>query len=560
MQQRYTVGVDYGTESARAVLVDVSTGQEVAVAQAVYRHGVIDRVLPGTDRTLPPDWALHAPEDYLESMGATVQQVLADSGVDPALVIGIGIDTTACTMLPVTSDGTPLSWLEQWRGEPHAWVKLWKHHAAQAHADRLNALARERGGMFLNRYGGKISSEWMFPKTLQMLEEAPEVVEAADRLIEIQDWVTWRLAGVEVRSLTGAGYKAIHEDSGYPPDDFLAALDPRLPAVVRDKLGHAFHTVGTRAGGLTNDAAALTGLCPGTAVAVGNMDAHVSVAGCGVTGPGRMVMVMGTSICHLLMGPELAIVEGMCGVVRDGIVPGWWGFEAGQSAVGDHFGWFRRTCLPAAYEEEAREAGIDPLRLMETKAAALRPGESGLVALDWWNGNRSVLVDVDLTGVLVGATLATTPEEIYRALIEATAFGTRTIVEAFEKAGVPVDELIGCGGLPDHSPLVMQIFADVTGREIRVAAAAQTPALGSAMYASVAAGPSLGGYADIEEAAVAMAHLRDTVYRPTPSHQLVYDELFAEYKELHDYFGRGPNQIMKRLKRLRKTVRGGEDG
>jgi L-ribulokinase len=560
MQRRYAVGVDFGTESTRAVLVDIATGEEVAVAQGDYRHGVIDRALPESGRQLPPDWALHAPEDYLQCMGMTVRQVLADSGVQPTDVIGIGIDTTACTLLPTTADGTPLSWLPEWRSEPHAWTKLWKHHAAQKQADRLNALARDRGGMFLNHYGGRISSEWLFPKTLQILEEAPAVIDAAARLIEIQDWVVWQLSGVEARSVTGAGYKAIHDDTGYPPDDFLAELHPRLPDVVRDKLGHQLYTVGTRAGDLTAAAAELTGLLPGTAVAVGNMDAHVSVAACGVTGPGRMVMVMGTSICHLLMGPDLAIVEGMCGVVRDGVVPGWWGFEAGQSAVGDHYSWFRRAAMPAAYAEEARAAGLQPLQLMEAKAAALSPGESGLLALDWWNGNRSVLVDVDLSGVLLGATLSTTPEEIYRALIEATAFGTRMIVETFEQAGVPVDELIGCGGLPDHSPLVMQIFADVTGREIRVAAATQTPALGSAMYAAVAAGPERGGHPDIERAAEAMAHLRDTVYRPTPGHQRIYDRLFAEYRQLHDYFGRGANDVMKRLKGLRKAVRAGSDG
>jgi L-ribulokinase len=554
MRRRYTVGVDYGTESARAVLVDVATGAEVAVAEAAYPHGVIDDVLPESGKPLPVDWALHAPEDYLETMGRTVRQVLATAGAGPAEVIGIGIDTTACTLLPVTADGTPLSRLPRWRDEPHAWTKLWKHHSAQAHADRLNAAARARGGLFLDRYGGKISSEWLFPKTMQILAEAPQVLDAADRLIEIQDWVVWQLTGVEARSLTGAGYKAVHDGSGYPDDDFLAELDPRLPQVVRDKLGHTFHKVGERVGGLTAAAAELTGLAEGTAVATANMDAHVSVAASGVTGPGPMVMVMGTSICHLLMGPELAIVEGMCGVVRDGIVPGWWGFEAGQSAVGDHYSWFRRNCLPEGYAAQARGEGVHPLRLMERKAAALTPGASGLIALDWWNGNRSVLVDGDLTGVLLGASLATAPEEIYRALIEGTAFGTRMIVEAFEKAGVPVDELIGCGGLPDHSPLVMQVFADVTGREIRVAAAKQTPALGSAMYAAVAAGSSAGGYADIEEAAAAMAHLRDTVYVPAKAHQAVYDDLFAEYHTLYDYFGRGGNDVMKRLKRIRRSA------
>jgi L-ribulokinase len=313
--------------------------------------------------------------------------------------------------------------------------------------------------------------------------------------------------------------------------------------------------VGQRAGGLTAEAAAWTGLLPGTAVAIANVDAHVAVPAATVTEAGRMVMIMGTSICHMVLGSEEHVVPGMCGYVEDGIIPGFFGYEAGQSCVGDHFAWFVENCTPAAYEAEARQQGKDVYQLLEEKASRLKPGESGVVALDWWNGNRSVLVDVDLTGLLIGATLATKPEDIYLALIEATAYGTRVIVEAFEKNGVPIHELVACGGLPEKSPLLMQVYADVTGRPFKVSASKQTPALGSAMFGAVAAGTNAGGYDSIFEAAKHMAHLKDEVYRPIPANQAIYDELFAEYLALHDFFGRGGNDVMKRLKKLRARQR-----
>ena len=552
---RYTVGVDFGTLSARALLVETASGREVATAVRDYPHGVIDAALPGSGVRLDPDWALQHPRDYIDCLGATVREVMATSGVDPADVIGIGIDFTACTMLPTTADGTPLCELPEWSQRPHAWVKLWKHHAAQPQADRLNALARERGGMFLDRYGGKISSEWFFPKALQILEEDPDVYHAADRLIEAQDWVIWQLAGHEARSLTAAGYKAIHTAGAYPEPDFLGALHPDLADVVAQKMSTDLHAAGTRVGGLTEQAAQRTGLAPGTAVAVANMDAHVSVPACKVTSPRRMAMVMGTSICHLVLGDDLAIAEGMCGVVADGVVPGWWGYEAGQPCVGDLFGWFVEHAVPGEYAAQARERGIDTFALLEERAAALAPGETGIVALDWWNGNRSTLVDVGLSGLLVGAGLATRAEDIYRALLESTAFGTRVIIDAFADAGVPVDDLVACGGLPDRSPLLMQIFADVTGRDIHVARSGQAPALGAAMYAAVAAGAQAGGYDSIDDAAAAMAHLRDEVYRPDPATAGMYERLYREYTTLYDHFGRGGNDVMHRLKEYRREAR-----
>lgn len=552
----YAIGIDFGTESARTVLVDLADGSEVAAAVYPYSDGVIDERLPGSDVRLEPDWALQNPIDYVTAVTDTVPRVLQEAAVDPADVIGLGIDFTACTMLPTKADGTPLCVLPEYRDNPHAWVKLWKHHAAQPEADHLNAVARERGEPWLSRYGGKISSEWFFPKALQILNEAPEIYDAADRLIEAADWIVWQLTGVETRNACTAGYKAIwSKQAGFPSPDFFAALHPRMRNIVREKMCETIVPLGARAGGLTAEMAQRTGLRPGMAVAVANVDAHVSVPAATVVEPGRMVMIMGTSTCHMVLGTEQRLVPGMCGVVEDGILPGFFGYEAGQSCVGDHFAWFVENAVPATYQQEALERKIGLHQLLEEKAAALRPGESGLLALDWWNGNRSVLVDVDLTGMLLGATLATRPEEVYRALIEATAYGTRVIIETFEESGVAVNELVATGGLPDRNRLLMQIYADVTGREIKVAAAQQAGALGSAMHGAVAAGAAAGGHASIQDAAARMAHLRDEVYRPIAANKAIYDRLYAEYVALHDYFGRGANDVMKRLKAIKAKAR-----
>jgi L-ribulokinase len=557
-KKKYAVGVDFGTESGRAVLVEVATGKEIATAVYLYQNRVIDETLPGTKIRLEPDWALQDPDDYIRTFKTTVPAVLKESGVNPADVIGVGIDFTACTMLPTKADGTPLCTLPEFRKNPHAWVKLWKHHAAQPEADKINDTARQMGESWLNRYGGKISSEWFFSKALQILDEAPEIYNAADRMLEACDWVIWQLSGEEKRNSCTAGYKAMwSKREGYPDNRYFAALDPRLERIVDEKMSRTIYPIGDRAGGLTPQAAKWTGLKPGTAVAVANVDAHVSVPAATVTETGRMVMIMGTSICHMVLGDQERTVEGMCGFVEDGIIPGFFGFEAGQSGVGDIFAWFVDNAVPPGYHTAAKKKKVDIHKLLELEAAKLKPGESGLLALDWWNGNRSTLVDVDLTGMLLGATLATKAPEIYRALIEATAFGTRVIVEAFDKNGVPVNELVACGGLPEKNKLLMQIYADVTGREIKVTASKQTPALGSAMFGAVAAGAAAGGYDSIFEAAKHMARLKKETFKPIPANQKVYDQLFSEYSRLYDYFGRGENNVMKTLKHIKAdAIRG----
>ena len=557
-ERKYAIGVDYGTESGRAVLVDVATGEEVATAVHPYGDGVIDKHLPGSDEPLPPDFALQNPQDYVEVLKETVPAVLREGNVAPEDVIGISTDFTACTMLPIAKDGTPLCVAPEWRDNPYAWVKIWKHHAAQPEANQLNKIACQRGETWLDLYGGKISSEWLFPKIWETLNKAPEVYEAADRYIEAADWIVLQLTGEERRNSCTAGYKAIwNKQRGYPSDGFFAALSPRLRHVVDEKLSRDIYPLGQRAGGLTPEMAELTGLKPGIAVSVGNVDAHVAVPASTVVEPGRVVAIMGTSTCIMVLGEEERIVEGMCGVVEDGIIPGLFGYEAGQSCVGDHFAWFVDNCVPPAYHEEAKNRGLNAHQLLEQKAARQKPGEHGLVALDWWNGNRSILVDVDLTGLLLGATLATKPEDIYRALIEATAYGARVIIESFEDNGVAVNEIVACGGLPGRNKLLMQIYADVTGREIRVAGTDQAGAFGSSMFAAVAAGKEAGGYDTIIDAAKHMSRLQEVVYKPAPAHKAVYDQLFGEYLTLHDAFGRGVNDVMKRLKALKQRVLAG---
>src|SRR5215468_2305955 len=473
-------------------------------------------------------------------------------GADQASVIGIGTDFTACTILPVLADGTPLCQLPGLAGRPHAYPKLWKHHAAQGQADRINAVARERGEPWIARYGGKISAEWQFAKGLQLLEEDPEIYQRAERWIEAADWIIWQLCGAETRNACTAGYKGIWQDGHYPSREFLAALNPGFAGFADGKLAHPVSPLGARAGSLTGQAAAWTGLPEGTAVAVGNVDAHVTPPAANAITPGQMVIIMGTSNCHVMNGTMLAEVPGMCGVVDGGIVAGRWGYEAGQTGVGDIFAWFADHAVPAAYTEAAARRGMSVHELLSEEAAAQPAGAHGLIALDWLNGNRSVLVDHHLSGVVAGLTLATRAPDLYRALIESTAFGTRVIIDAFEGAGVSVGELVIAGGLT-RNELIMQIYADVTRRPLSLIGSAQGPAQGSAIHAAVAA----GAYPDVPAAAAAMGSMQRGVYAPDPASAAVYDELYAEYVTLHDYFGRGANDVLHRLRALRDRVLAG---
>jgi L-ribulokinase len=554
MSKKYSLGVDFGTESGRALLVDVQTGEEIATSVYKYDDGVIDEYLPGGKIKLGHDWALQNPADYIKVFKNTIPEVLRLANVKPEDVIGVGIDFTACTMLPIDKNGTPLCMLDEFKDEPNAWVKLWKHHAGQPQANKINAVGRERNEDWVPRYGGRYSSEWFFSKALQTLEEAPKVYEATDRFLEAADWVVLQLTGEEKRNACTAGYKAMWDKGlGYPSKEFFKALNPKMENIVDEKLSKMIYPAGTKAGEITAEMAKLTGLKQGTAVAVGNVDAHVAVPAATVVDARKMVMIMGTSICHMFMENEKVYVDGMCGVVEDGILAGFYGYEAGQSAVGDIFAWFVNTCVPPEYFDEAKKKGLDIHNLLVEKAQLLKPGESGLLAIDWWNGNRSVLVDADLTGLLMGANLNTKPEEIYRALIEATAFGTNKIIKSFEDKGLKIDELYGCGGLPKNK-LLMQIYSDITGKEILVAESGQASALGSAMFGAVSAGSKNGGYDNINDSAKKMARVKDETFKPNKANHGVYKKLYAEYEILHDYFGRGTNDVMKRLKKIKSEA------
>jgi L-ribulokinase len=538
------IGVDFGTLSARAVVVRAADGAELGSAVHEYAHAVIERELNGHE--LPPDWALQHPGDYIDSLRDAVPAAVRAAGVSSADVVGIATDFTASTPLPTLADGTPLCSLPDLVDRPHAYPKLWKHHAAQPEADRVNAVAAERGEPWLARYGGRISSEWEFAKALQVLDEDPDVYARTERWVEAADWIIWQLCGRYVRNVCATGYKAIYQDGHYPSEDYLRALDPRFTDFVA-KLDGPLAPLGGRAGSLTAEAAGWTGLSEGIAVAVGNVDAHVTAPAARAIDPGEMLAVMGTSTCHIMNGDVLGEVPGMCGVVDGGVVPGLWGYEAGQSGVGDIFAWFVDNAVPPAYHEAARAAGVDLHTHLSDLAGRQRVGQHGLVVLDWHSGNRSILVDHELSGLIVGLTLATRPEHVYRALLEATAFGTRKIIEAFEGAGVQVRSLTAAGGLIKNAVL-MQIYADVTRRHIHLIESEQGPALGSAMHAAVAAGV----HPDIRAAAAAMGKVRRDAFVPDPAQSDAYDALYRHYAALHDSFADG--KTMHDLRRLRAVA------
>lgn len=545
----YTIGLDFGTLSARAVLVDGRDGREVATAVFDYPHGVMDAALP-SGKALPLDWALQHPQDYLDALDYCVPTVLREGGVAAGEVAGIGVDFTASSPLPALADGTPLCFLPEFADQPHAYVKLWKHHASQPQADQITALARQRGEAWLARYGGKYSAEWFFSKLLQLLQEAPEVYRAMHTFVEAADWLTWQLTGVLARNTCTAGYKMLVQDGQYPSREFFAALHPDLADVIATKVQGAFAPLGAMVGRLTAPMAARLGLAEGTPVAAAVIDAHVTAAAVQATEAGVMTLIMGTSTCHIISSERLLEIEGVAGVVAGGVVEGLYGYEAGQAGVGDLFGWFVDHAVPPEYHEAAARRGVSLHAYLEAEAARQKVGEHGLLALDWWNGNRSTLMDAELSGLLIGMTLATRAPHIYRALIEATAFGTRAIIEAFEGGGIAVQTLVAAGGLAERNALLRQIYADVTGRPLELGGSAHASALGSAIYAAVAAGI----YPNLHAAAARMGKRKAEVVRPIPENQRVYEQLYQDYKTLYDAFGRGGNAVMKRLRQLRQRA------
>lgn len=543
---KYVIGLDYGTLSARAVLVSVGRGEVAAESIYPYPHGILNTISGGNEE-LPVDFALQEIDDYVEAMYETIRTVVKQSGCRAEDVIGIGIDATSSTFLPLTKSGTPLCKTEQFRTNPHAWLKLWKHHGAQEEADRMTELAAGRQEKFLMRCGGKVNAEWMLPKLTEIVLKAPDVYEAADNFMEVSDYLVFLLTGEVTRCMCHAGYKLLwNEEDAYPSEEFLRALHPNLSSL-KSKLKGREVQVGECAGRLTEEAAGRLGLREGTAVAASMIDAHVAVPSLGIDGPDKALMILGTSCCMLLCSEKLSYIKGISGCVKNAVLPGLYAYEAGQSAVGDLFDWFVKNCVPGSYEKEAADKNISIHMLLSEKASRLVPGESGLVALDWWNGNRSCLADARLSGMVLGLTLRTKPEEIYRALLEAAAFGMRAIFEEFEKGGITARELYACGGIVSKNPFMMQIYADVLGKTIFTGSTEQGSAFGAAVYAAVAAGAERGGYGSVYRAARAMGKTGDKRYTPIPQNMEIYHRIYREYKLLHDYFGAGGNEVMHRM-------------
>jgi L-ribulokinase len=547
---KYALGLDFGTNSVRALLVDLRNGRELATHVCSYPSGRAGIILDDRD----PNLARQNPADYLTGIEAAVRKTLARArkavrGFDPRRIVGIGVDTTGSTPLPVDGAGTPLGLKKEFKRNPNAMAWLWKDHTGHAEAAEITARAAAEHPEYLAKCGGTYSSEWFFSKILHCLRVDPKVFDAAASWVECCDWIPAVLVGETrpdriKRSRCAAGHKAMFNDAwgGLPSAEFLAGLDPKLGAL-RARLYDKTYTSDIAAGGLAPDWARKLGLPAGIPVAVGAFDAHLGAVGSGVA-PGRFVKIIGTSTCDICVWPsreKLDDIPGLCGIVDGSVLPDAFGLEAGQSAVGDIFNWFVEVIQPGGPDKGSHAA-------LTRKAAALRPGASGLLALDWNNGNRTVLVDQRLTGLLLGQTLHTRPEEIYRALIEATAFGALTIIERFEEYGVRVDDVVNCGGIAEKNPLVMQIYADVTGKEMKVARSAQTCALGSAIAAAVVA----RAHHDFAAAQAAMCGVKPRAYKPNPKAHAVYRELYALYRQVHDAFGtrEGSPQLFNVMKDL----------
>ncbi|MCD4548942.1 ribulokinase [Schaalia sp. lx-260] len=551
IMRRLALGIDFGTESARTLLVDLDTGTEITTAISLYPHAVMDRTLWRTGTPLPAQWALQDADDWLISLKESVTQAIKTAqslGYHPHEITSIGIDTTACTVVLTDTDLNPLSRYPDLHKNPYAYARLWKDHASQSYAEKINRITAEIPE-FLEFYGGALSPEWMLPKALFLMCEAPEIFTQAQRLIEQSDWIVSQLIGHEVRGKHTAGYKSCYrtEKHSYPSPETLEAIHPGFSNVL-DKLGQEFLEPGEQAGTLTPTWAQKLGLPAHLPVAIGNMDAHVALLGSGCTEPGTLVAVMGTSVCNLIMAKQREAVKGIQGVVYNGIIPGYWAYEAGQAGVGDTFGWFVQT-LQATHSNENKTNIADTFRTLEKEASAITPASTGIISLDWLNGNRSVLINSDLSGAFIGLTLRSTRADIYRSLLEGVAFGQRVILESFESCGIPVNRIITCGGLPHKSPLLMQIMADVTGREIEVTQSSNTPALGAALHGALAAGT----ISDWKSAAE-LVKRNNTSYTPQPQAHEAYSDLYTLYLRIHDWFGIENPDLMKELRTMHQKA------
>ncbi len=543
--KKYTIGLDFGSLSCRGILVDTSDGHICAEAAMAYPHGVLTEALPdGTP--LPKDFALQHPRDFREALEAVARELVSQCD-RPENIVGISIDTTVSTVIAVDSDFVPLCESEEFASHPHAFAKMWKHHGAAPMAKRIEHICKEQSRPYLDWYGGSISSESLFMKAIETFVRDREVYDAAECFIELADYISSLLAGEIIFSIPLLKAKAFYENGLYPDNEFLAAFDPELVGLP-NKLSEAFSRKtfaypGAPAGKLCREMAEKLGLPEGIAVSAGTADSYSPIMGIGITGAGQMIMTIGTSTGIMIMSDEPKRVEGVTVSLNDIFYPGKCGYGSGQTSSGDALGWFAENCIPARYEREAEEKGISVQALLTEKAALLPPGSGGVMALDWLNGNKSCLANPRLSGLFVGLTLSTRPEQMYRALIEATAFGARAIIENYEKSGVPVREIRAAGGIVGKNKLLMQIYADVIGIPIMASRCPQVPALGAAIFAACAAGE----YRDVESAVAAMACKDFDIYTPVSEKRDEYDLLYAEYMTLHDYFGKN-NRIMERLR------------
>lgn len=544
---KYVIGVDFGTLSARAIILDAEAGKIIGEYTSPYKHGVMADTLPN-GKKLPNDFALQHPQDYIDSLTESVNRVMQDNNLLASDVKGVGIDFTASTVMPVYDDGTPLAFDNKFSDNPHAYVKLWKHHGGTKEADDFTKTAKLMNESWLNTYGGIVSAEFMFPKILETARKAPEVFDSTYRFMEAANWINLLLTGKETYPAAFAGYKAFwNEETGFPSNEYFKAVDPLLDGIIGTKVFDRISDVTESAGALSSYGAQLLGLDEGTPVSLAMLDAHAGMPALNITDNGNLMLILGTSACHIINSEKVTDVDGIFGRVKNGVIPDAITYEAGQQCFGDAFDWFVSECVPKKCFDEAEKSDKNIHSFLTDKAEKLKIGESGIVALDWFNGNRSVLVNSRLSGMLLGLTLGTKPEEIYRALLEAASFGTKRIVDQFEDNGIAISSVTAAGGIANKNRLLMQILADVLNKSIKVCDTAQAAALGSAIYASVSA----GFFDDVKSASAKLSADAVKIYKPISENVNLYKKLYSEYLTLHDYFGKN-NMVMERLSEMKK--------
>lgn len=550
----YALGFDFGTLSCRGVLIDLKNGELKSSATSAYKHGVISRCLEDSQTQLPIDWHLQDPQDWIDSMAQVCHTILSESEVSPKQILSLGTDFTNCTVVPCTATGTPICQLDRFKNRPHAWPKLWKHHSAQKYAEEIERFARENTTWLKKYFGNSVSSEWLFPKVLQVLREDPEIYSYADLFIEAVDYIVLYLTGRITRNIGLLGLNSFWtEEHGFPSQDFCKALDPRMQNIVQDKLQGDLLEVGDYAGHLTEAAAATLGLSPHTVVASGHGDSEVTACGIGANEVGSTILVMGTSTCHQMLSDQLISFEGLCSVTKGGMLPHLYSYEAGQPATGDVFSWFEQLCAGGSYETIAKNCGMSLLEYLGKQAENLAPGASGLLALDWLAGNRSVLLDYNLSGAIIGLNLHTRVEEIYRALVEANIFGSKKILENFESHGLTIKKLYAVGGIVEKAPWIMQLCADILGKSIHAPTFGHVSARGAAVCGSVALGhfDPERGFSTFSEACKTLIPRKMRLYEPNLERTEEYAELYSLYSEMHDIMG-CQNSIMRKLRNIRQ--------